>query len=551
MRFCWPQDTDFRRVVLDAEPQRCARCAGPLHVCAHRLHRIHTLQGPTELCCRLKHCADPACASRPTTISPSTELALALPGWLVGWDVSCFIGHRRFARHWSVPQIRHELAGTCKVRLPDDAIRLYLRRYQAMVAARQQDPGLSRLACRDAAALWSSIGGLQPEKGHETLYAVRELDAGRVWLAEALLSSNADEVRRLLARAREMAAALGKPVRLWLPDKQDAFVKGIAAEFPGVPRRYCSNHFLRDLAKPAMEADSRAKVQRRKKVRGLRGIERAVLRARPAGPEALAASPDPAGQVVLDYCCAVRGILDEGQGGPLRPPGLRMAQALGEARASLGRALALGRAGPWRRRGPNGSRSGSESRRSRRWPRSWCRRRAGWRSGAPGMGGWRGSTKSRGRVPRAAGEGDEGVAGGAVLGSRGQGRGGRAVGQPGAGEVVPPAQRGTSGGCAAGATPGCASCRRGRPCCWRSTPAGPAPSRSPRRTCCPAATPRSRPIRSRPSGAARSCARPAPPKTADPPRRVRAEVRLASYRVVAKKERSAGASPPLLGQTLS
>ena len=31
---------------------------------------------------------------------------------------------------------------------------------------------------------------------------------------------------------------------LWLSDKQDAFVTGIAAEFPEVPHRYCDNHFL-------------------------------------------------------------------------------------------------------------------------------------------------------------------------------------------------------------------------------------------------------------------------------------------------------------------
>ena len=40
------------------------------------------------------------------------------------------------------------------------------------------------------------------------------------------------------------------------------FVTGIAAEFPDVPHRYCDNHFLRDVAKPVLEADSHAKVRR-------------------------------------------------------------------------------------------------------------------------------------------------------------------------------------------------------------------------------------------------------------------------------------------------
>jgi len=43
--------------------------------------------------------------------------------------------------------------------------------------------------------------------------------------------------------------------------------------------------------------------------------------------------------VVLEYCAAVRGILNDDQGGPLQPPGLRMADALSEVRDSIQRNL--------------------------------------------------------------------------------------------------------------------------------------------------------------------------------------------------------------------
>ena len=43
--------------------------------------------------------------------------------------------------------------------------------------------------------------------------------------------------------------------------------------------------------------------------------------------------------MVLDYCAAGRGILNDDQGGPLHPPGLRMAEALEDVRASLQRNL--------------------------------------------------------------------------------------------------------------------------------------------------------------------------------------------------------------------
>jgi hypothetical protein len=70
-----------------------------------------------------------------------------------------------------------------------------------------------------------------------------------------------------------------------------------------------------------------------------------VLIGRPAGSGALAAAPGSAGPVVLDDCCAVRGILNDDQGGPFPPPGLRMALALEEVRASRGRGRTLNKPG--------------------------------------------------------------------------------------------------------------------------------------------------------------------------------------------------------------
>jgi len=48
---------------------------------------------------------------------------------------------------------------------------------------------------------------------------------------------------------------------------------------------------------------------------------------------------DEVGEVVLGYGAAVRGILNDSQGGPLHPPGLRMREALEDVRDSLERNL--------------------------------------------------------------------------------------------------------------------------------------------------------------------------------------------------------------------
>lgn len=329
MRYEWPRDTKFRDLTLVPEDRKCEICKSALHICDHRHHRFFSMGGPMHLVSKLCHCSNPDCVGHRTTVSPQAEMGLALPRWLVGWDVFAWVGQRRLARHWSASQIQAELADSRHIFVSEDSVERYIGLYQTMVAARHQDPAQMAKAYRGIKSLILAIDGLQPEKGHETLYVVRELRLRRVWFAQPLLSSAAEEVQGLLKQAKAWAARLKLPVHLWMSDKQDAFVTGIRKVFPGVPHRYCDNHFLRDLAQPVLEADSEAKVAMRGKVRGLRAIEREVL----ADRRQKAATP--AGAVVLDYCAAVRGVLNNDQGGPLAPPGLKMADALGEIQASV------------------------------------------------------------------------------------------------------------------------------------------------------------------------------------------------------------------------
>ena len=259
---------------------------------------------------------------------------------------------------------------------------------------------------QDISELVLTIDGLQPEKGHETLYVVRELIGKRVWFAEPLLSSATEEVRRLSVLARQWTERLRTPGRMWMSDKQDAFVATIAATFPGTPHRYCPNHFLRALAKPVLDMARHAKGQKRRTLRGWRPIQPRVLVSPhetpppphtaqhqtpksaaplPADLPATATHPaaavptpsvsrglclvtrasaldtacatmageqvneDEVGQIVLDYGAAVRGILNDDQGGPRHPSGLRMSEALQNVRDSLERNLRAKKGGAERR----------------------------------------------------------------------------------------------------------------------------------------------------------------------------------------------------------
>jgi hypothetical protein len=151
-----------------------------MYVCDHRYRRVHTLDGPVQLVCKLNHCPDPRCPGHAKTKSPELEVTIAPPKWAIGWDVFCWIGHRRFARHWSIPQIQAELWDEYGIKVSDDSLARYARHYQVMLAARQHDPEALRRQYDPVGEIILSIDGLQPEKGHETLYVVRELTQKRV-----------------------------------------------------------------------------------------------------------------------------------------------------------------------------------------------------------------------------------------------------------------------------------------------------------------------------------------------------------------------------------
>lgn len=370
-KLAWPDERSVSEIEAVLDDVVCVGCGQRGTADDVRYRKLRSLKGPVKLRVPVRKCTEATCPLLGERVGSEIEFAFAPPNWTVTWDLFAWMGHRRFGRHWSVPQIRSELSDRFALVVSADWVEDSLRRYQVIVAGRQDDLERLREEYADVGDLVFTIDGLQPEKGHETLYVVREMRLGRVWFAEPLLSSSEAEVHRLFERAKRMAEAVGKPVRCWMSDKQQAFVTGVEKVFAGVPHRYCNNHFLRDLAKPVLEKDSHAKVQMRRKVRGLRTIEKRMLldlrseeceervvesapvgnstsltgvsSAAPTSETTPQTSPDPSAvqrEVVLDYCSAVRGILNDDQGGPLSPPGVRMEVALAEVQASIESLLA-------------------------------------------------------------------------------------------------------------------------------------------------------------------------------------------------------------------
>ena len=100
---------------------------------------------------------------------------------------------------------------------------------------------------------------------------------------------------------------------------------------PGVPHQLCQFHYLREAALPIFEADRHAKKELKKRVRGVRPIERAVEDRDDAEAEA-----------VRGYCAAVRSAITDDGRPPLAASGLKLADRLEAVVASLDRVAEKG-----------------------------------------------------------------------------------------------------------------------------------------------------------------------------------------------------------------
>jgi transposase-like protein len=71
------------------------------------------------------------------------------------------------------------------------------------------------------------------------------------------------------------------PVTGVVSDGQRSIRTAVAKALPGVPHQLCHFHYLREAAHPIFEADRHAKKELKKRIRGIRPIERAARMPKP------------------------------------------------------------------------------------------------------------------------------------------------------------------------------------------------------------------------------------------------------------------------------
>jgi len=300
----------------------CPACAQPLLADYRNYRTLTTLQGICRLDLLIRRCHQRACPRYLVPFRPEAEGRLALPHHEFGLDVLAHIGTLRHARHHSVPEIHRDLTDRGVVLAPRTVTNL-LNRYDELRALAATRPQQYRAELEKQRRVILALDGLQPDVGHEVLWVIRDCLSGHILLAESLLSATQDDLARLLSR---VTGVLPVPVAAVVSDGQHSIRRAVAQALPGVPHQLCHFHYLREAARPLYEADRHAKKELKKRVRGVRVLERQVE-----------GRSDEWAEVVRGYCAAVRGALTDDGRPPLTPSGLRLEERLHAIAASLDR----------------------------------------------------------------------------------------------------------------------------------------------------------------------------------------------------------------------
>jgi hypothetical protein len=315
--------------TLSPQREQCSVCGQRLWVAYHHHRTVVRLDGLWRLTIRVRQCVNAACLQYHRAVVPEEAGAWALPQGEFGLDVIAFIGQLRAREQRSVPQM-HQLLRERGVQIAERSVTVLLHRYEELVALRLADAAHLRDRLRPQGGVILALDGLQPDVGHEVLWVLRDVVSGEPLLARSLLGATADDLVPLLEEVHTVLAGERPedriPIRGVISDGQISIRHAVARALPGVPHQLCQFHYLREAAKPLFEADRHAKKELKKRVRGVRPIERS-----------LEGQSDAHAEAARSYCLAVRSALTDDGRPPLAASGLQLKERLEAIADSLDR----------------------------------------------------------------------------------------------------------------------------------------------------------------------------------------------------------------------
>jgi hypothetical protein len=332
----------IRRWYRPAE-YKCPVCQRTLQQAMTLTRRtVITLEGVVRLIHAGYRCPDAQCEGHRRTYRSVQADALALPGMTYGLDIVLLVGRLRLREHRTVDEIHRELLARLEKLGVKIARREMLYLFEAygtlLRAASEAKDDVEWLSeVEKNGGIIVSVDGIQPEKGNETVYLVRDALTGRVLSAENVTSSETAVMKTLLAPVVE----LGVKVLGTITDAQESELLAVEQLWPSVPHQVCQFHALRDAIEPAYEADRKVKTAMRKQLQPKLKAVRKQLKRQPA--QATAAEAEQRA-VLDDYALGAVSALNREGLTPFDFAAVQASEELDDVAQSLGRLAQKGEA---------------------------------------------------------------------------------------------------------------------------------------------------------------------------------------------------------------
>jgi hypothetical protein len=296
---------------------------------------VVTLQAVIKLIHAGYRCPDLQCLGRDRTYRSVEADALALPGFTYGLDIVVLVGQLHLGKHQTVDEVHQGVQD----RLTPLGVSIsrreilylfdaYCTLLRASSEAKEDQHWLAQV--KENGGIIVSVDGIQPDRGNETIYLVRDALTGRMLAAENVLSSETEVMKALLAPV----AALGVKVLGTITDAQESELRAVEQLWPDVPHQVCQFHILREASRPSFEVDRKLKTTMRKRL----GPKVREVRKQLKG-DLLPADPEAAEQLsTLDeYALGIQTALNRDGTLPFEYPAVQAGEDLDAVAASLAR----------------------------------------------------------------------------------------------------------------------------------------------------------------------------------------------------------------------
>jgi len=235
-------------IRLTRQDKICPTC-GAYMIYSHTSERtIWTLNGPIHIIEYRYACNNPNCQNFRRSVRP--EKQLAPPKKKYAYDVMVYITEKRMNNEkWDniVKELREK--GLSMTR--QKAIEIY-KYYLTLAADTLEKETLEKLKDKE---INIAVDIIDPENGPAALLIVIETQTARPLHAAVLTSQSKDAIKNELETLKKKLEKANIKVKGIVSDNQEALVRAIEAVFPDAKHQLCQIHFIKNLAKPVIEAD--------------------------------------------------------------------------------------------------------------------------------------------------------------------------------------------------------------------------------------------------------------------------------------------------------